>query len=202
MKVGRFHLDVETRRLMLECEDMQLGSRAFEILFAIVAAGGRLVTRDELFDTVWKGVIVADSNLDVHLCSIRKKLGSDRNLIVTVPRRGYRFAGMSSGAEANVAVPAPGDEAVSAGASAPFVRRDEAMTLLGELLDSPALRSRYSKGSSRSQWVTPQSIYAWRLRVAIMRNSLVAGRAVSAAHSAAGGLRCARANPMRRRRQV
>ncbi|OAJ56811.1 winged helix-turn-helix domain-containing protein [Paraburkholderia ginsengiterrae] len=203
MKVGRFYLDVETRRLMLEREDMQLGSRAFDILLLIVAAGGRLVTRDELLDVVWKGVIVADSNLDVHLCSIRKKLGSDRNLIVTVPRRGYRFAGVKSGAEPFGAV--QDDRQVPTEAWTPSVRREEAMTLLGEILSAPALRSRNRKGSPRSQLVSPKRIRAWHLRMAIMRNSLVpvrAARIVSAAPSAAGALRCARANPMRRRRQL
>ncbi|MFM0392905.1 winged helix-turn-helix domain-containing protein [Paraburkholderia phytofirmans] len=175
MKIGRFHIDIEKRRLMLESEDMNLGARAFDILILIVAAGGRLVTRDELLTAVWKGVVVEESNLDVHLCVIRKKLGSDRNLIMTVPRRGYRFATAENRAEP-VGTTARKSER-HAGAQESPARWEVAIDLLREIMDRPVLKSRNSMRNGRA-----------RARVA---------RAVSATASAASRLRCARSNPNR-----
>lgn len=175
MKIGRFQIDIEKRRLMLEGEDMNLGARAFDILTLIVAAGGRLVTRDELLTAVWKGVVVEESNLDVHLCVIRKKLGSDRNLIITVPRRGYRFATAQNGTVQGGATARKSE--LHAGAQESPARWEVAIDLLREIMGSPVLKSRNSMRAGRA-----------RVRAA---------RAVSAAASAAGRLRCARSNPNR-----
>ncbi|MDQ0621935.1 winged helix-turn-helix domain-containing protein [Paraburkholderia graminis] len=171
MKVGRYHIDIKKRRLMLESEDMNLGARAFDILTLIVAAGGRLITRDELVTAVWKGVVVEDGNLDVHLCVIRKKLGSDRNLIITVPRRGYRFATAENGALDGTTA---SKIELSAGAQESPAHWEMAIDLLREIMESPVLKPRNS-----------------------MRNGLARARAarpVSAAGSAASRLRCVRSN--------
>jgi predicted ATPase/DNA-binding winged helix-turn-helix (wHTH) protein len=92
MKLGRFEIDLVMRRLRLDGEYVRLGSRAFDILAVIVSAHGRLVTRDELMKAVWPGIIVEEGNIDVHLSALRKALGADRDLIVTVPGRGYQLA--------------------------------------------------------------------------------------------------------------
>ena len=90
MKLGRFDIDTEARCLLLNSELVRLGSRAFDILVTLAGAGGRLVPRNELMQAVWPGVIVEDCNIDVHVSALRKALGADRDLIVTVPGRGYR----------------------------------------------------------------------------------------------------------------
>lgn len=92
MELGRFELDLGMRRLLRDGEAVRVGSRAFDILAAIAAAGGRLVTRDELMKTVWPGSIVEEGNIDVNLSALRKALGPDRDLIITVPGRGYQLA--------------------------------------------------------------------------------------------------------------
>ena len=92
MKLGRFDIDLGMRRLRLDGQSVRLGSRAFDILAVIVSANGRLVTRDELMKAVWPGIIVEEGNIDVHLSALRKALGADRDLIVTVSGRGYQLA--------------------------------------------------------------------------------------------------------------
>ncbi|SKD04091.1 Predicted ATPase [Burkholderia sp. CF099] len=89
--LGQFELDLGVRALCKDGHEVPLGSRAFDILKAIVLAGGRIVTKDELLETVWPGLVVEESNIHVHLSAVRKALGDHRELIDTVPGRGYRF---------------------------------------------------------------------------------------------------------------
>jgi predicted ATPase/DNA-binding winged helix-turn-helix (wHTH) protein len=79
------------RTLWQDGEVLHLGSRAFEILAVIASAGGRLVTKDELMNAVWPETIVEENNIQVHLSALRKILGPDRDLILTVPGRGYQL---------------------------------------------------------------------------------------------------------------
>jgi len=70
-----------------------LGSRAFDVLLILVEAEGELVTKEELLARVWPGAVVEESNIQVQVSALRKALGEERNLILTVPLRGYRFTG-------------------------------------------------------------------------------------------------------------
>lgn len=66
-----------------------MGSRAIDLLLALVDRHGCLVTKHELMDLVWPGVVVEENNLQVQVSTLRKVLGA--RSIVTVPGRGYRF---------------------------------------------------------------------------------------------------------------
>ncbi|WP_158660667.1 winged helix-turn-helix domain-containing protein [Paraburkholderia hospita] len=57
----------------------------------LASGDGRLVTKDELMNTVWPHTVVEENNIQVHLSALRKALGEDRDCIVTVPGRGYRL---------------------------------------------------------------------------------------------------------------
>ncbi|MDR6392069.1 winged helix-turn-helix domain-containing protein [Paraburkholderia phenoliruptrix] len=91
IELGRFQIDLELRTLWRDGERVPLGSRAFDILAMVASAAGRLVTKDELLDAVWPDTIVEENNIQVHLSALRKILGADRDLILTVPGRGYRL---------------------------------------------------------------------------------------------------------------
>ena len=84
-----------TRQRELRLGDMTvpLGSRAFDVLLILVEAEGELVTKEELLARVWPGAVVEESNIQVQVSALRKALGEERNLILTVPLRGYRFTG-------------------------------------------------------------------------------------------------------------
>ncbi|KQV65141.1 winged helix-turn-helix domain-containing protein [Rhizobium sp. Root1220] len=88
-----WELDLAKRELRALGAPVPIGSRAFEILEALVVSAGEVVFKDDLMKRVWPGVIVEDNTLQVHISAIRKALGKDRNLLKTVSGRGYRLLG-------------------------------------------------------------------------------------------------------------
>ncbi len=93
---GPFLLDRRNRRLIKNGTAIGLGERALDVLCALVAADGALVTKSELMTTVWPGVTVEENNLQVQVYALRRALGEDgdsRGYVRTVSGRGYRFAG-------------------------------------------------------------------------------------------------------------
>jgi pimeloyl-ACP methyl ester carboxylesterase/DNA-binding winged helix-turn-helix (wHTH) protein len=96
---GAFRLDMRHRRLLKNGAAVLLGERALDVLCALVAADGALVTKPELMAQVWPGVTVEENNLQVQVYALRRALGEDgdsRGYIRTVSGRGYRFAGDAS----------------------------------------------------------------------------------------------------------
>jgi TolB-like protein len=96
VRFGPFRLDLDRRELSRDGTVVRLGSRALEILYQLVAAKGELVTKDELMDRVWPGVIVEDNAIQVHVSALRKTIDAGNegpSYVVTVPGRGYRFVG-------------------------------------------------------------------------------------------------------------
>ncbi|WP_397453339.1 response regulator [Pseudomonas sp. NA-150] len=70
---------------------IRLGSRAFDILELLIKAQGRMVSKDALLKAVWPDTVVEENNLQVHISALRKVLGTEREIIKTVPGRGYRL---------------------------------------------------------------------------------------------------------------
>jgi predicted ATPase len=68
------------------------------VLQALYAHRDRLVTKHELFEIAWPGVVVEENNLQVQISTLRKLLGP--YAIATIPGRGYRFTGVSAGTSA------------------------------------------------------------------------------------------------------
>ncbi|MBS0332737.1 MAG: winged helix-turn-helix domain-containing protein [Proteobacteria bacterium] len=80
-------------RLLLRGDvPVQLGSRAFDLLHILLASRGAVVAKSDLLGRVWPGVIVDESNLRFQVRALRTALGRDRNLIKTIPGRGYLLA--------------------------------------------------------------------------------------------------------------
>lgn len=97
---GRYRLR-PTQFLLLEGDTpVPLGSRALEILIALLERPGELISRQELMKRVWPDVFVVPGNLNFHVCKLRRTLrdGQDGNrFIISIPGRGYRFVGELSG---------------------------------------------------------------------------------------------------------
>ncbi|HLN07869.1 MAG TPA: winged helix-turn-helix domain-containing protein, partial [Xanthobacteraceae bacterium] len=91
VRFGRFELQPHRRELLADGVQVQLGSRAFDVLVALIEGRGELVTKDELLARVWSGMVVEDGNLQVQVSTLRKVFGEDRDFIRTIPGRGYRF---------------------------------------------------------------------------------------------------------------
>src|SRR4051812_13459437 len=88
------HILIPKERLLLCAgEPVLLTGKVFDLLVALVRRSGHLLTKDELFEEVWPNTVVQETNLTVNMSALRKALqrGSDRNVIQTVPGRGYRF---------------------------------------------------------------------------------------------------------------
>jgi DNA-binding winged helix-turn-helix (wHTH) protein len=77
---GRFQLFVRERLLLRDEVHVSLGSRAFDVLVALVERSGETVNRQELFEFVWPDVVVAKVNLRVHVASLRKALDATDSL--------------------------------------------------------------------------------------------------------------------------
>ena len=93
-RFGSFRLLPGRRELLLGGELVPLGSRAFDLLMALVKRRGQLATKDELMAEVWPATIVDESNLPVQISTLRKALGGEADssrYLQTVPGRGYCF---------------------------------------------------------------------------------------------------------------
>ena len=108
-----FELQPRERRLLVDGSPANLGARAFDLLLALVDRAGTLVSKNELLDLVWPGLVVEEANLSVQVSSLRKVLGGE--IIATIPGRGYRFTAPLA---APTAGPAPGATGPTVGASA------------------------------------------------------------------------------------
>ena len=89
-RFGQFELNPATRQLLANGVEVFLGARAFDVLLALIERRERLVTKNELLEAAWPGLVVEENNLQVQISALRKALGS--HAIVTIPGRGYRFA--------------------------------------------------------------------------------------------------------------
>src|SRR3981081_3868532 len=72
---GPFRLYPEQRMLLRANAPLQLGSRAREILLALVERAGEIVKKNELIARVWPDTIVEEGTLRVHIAALRKALG-------------------------------------------------------------------------------------------------------------------------------
>src|SRR5437667_3809061 len=91
---GPFRLLTARHELLAQGVPVAIGQRALDVLFALVARHGELVTKDELMSEVWPGVVVEENNLAVHISALRKILGQaadGKSYLQTVAGRGYRF---------------------------------------------------------------------------------------------------------------
>jgi DNA-binding winged helix-turn-helix (wHTH) protein len=106
---GDFVLDTVDERLLGPDGPVHLGRKSFQVLDVLVAQPGRLIAKETLFDTVWRGLHVSESVLTVAIKELRKALGDQAKnpkFIVSVYGRGYRFvAPIVRVSRANVALP-------------------------------------------------------------------------------------------------
>lgn len=85
-----FVLDLSTRALLADGVPVPLSGRQIDLLAALVAQRGAVVSKNDLLSTVWPGQVVEENNAAVHVSALRRVLG--REAIVTVTGQGYRFA--------------------------------------------------------------------------------------------------------------
>ncbi len=91
--VGDLHLDHDARMVVLGDQPLQLTAVEFDLLFSLAKAAGRIKTREQLLNEVAdRNFDIFDRSIDVHISSLRRKLGDDPKsprFIITVRGSGY-----------------------------------------------------------------------------------------------------------------
>ena len=96
---GSFRLDPAERRLFRGDDEVPLRPKTFAVLRHLLERAGRLVSKDELLDAVWRDTAVGDTVLKVSIRELREALEDDAKapqFIETEHRAGYRFIGAVS----------------------------------------------------------------------------------------------------------
>lgn len=94
-EMSTISIDRNRRVVTANGEEVDLTAKEFDLLGVLMEDPGRVVPRQELYARVWDPVwIGSGKTLDVHVASVRKKLGNP-DLIETVRGVGYRFVDIS-----------------------------------------------------------------------------------------------------------
>jgi DNA-binding response OmpR family regulator len=95
IRLGEMEVDIVNRQVRAGASVVHLSGIEQSLLYLLASRGGRVVTREEILDTIWGTDFVAESNIvDRHIRSLRIKLQNgyrDPRFIATVPGQGYRF---------------------------------------------------------------------------------------------------------------
>jgi DNA-binding response OmpR family regulator len=95
IKLGDLEIDILNRTVRAGTSELHLTSLEQSLLYLLAANAGRVVTREEILDTLWGVDYVAESNVvDRQIRNLRARLQNDwrqPRFIATVPGRGYRF---------------------------------------------------------------------------------------------------------------
>jgi DNA-binding response OmpR family regulator len=95
IKIGELEIDILNRTVRAGASELHLTSLEQSLLYLLAANAGRVVTREEILDTLWGVDYVAESNVvDRQIRNLRARLQNDwrePRFIATVPGRGYRF---------------------------------------------------------------------------------------------------------------
>ncbi len=112
-----FRVDPVRRLLQRDGEPVPITPKALSILLVLLEQAGEVVEKSGLIDEVWGDTHVSEANLTQNIFALRKSLGeraNDPRYVVTVPGRGYSFAGelrrtdrSSTGSFPLVSIPPP-----------------------------------------------------------------------------------------------
>jgi predicted ATPase/DNA-binding winged helix-turn-helix (wHTH) protein len=94
LSFGPFRLNPTRRVLLRDGKPLRLGSRALDLLIALVDNGKDLISKEDLLKRVWPDTFIEEANLRVHIAALRKLLGDEGTgdqYIGTVAGRGYCF---------------------------------------------------------------------------------------------------------------
>ena len=93
VNIGSVEIDTDRYLVTVEGEPLALTRTEFGILYALATAKGRVLTRNQLIDeAIGSDAMVTDRTIDVHVTSLRSKLGLARELVETVRGIGYRLS--------------------------------------------------------------------------------------------------------------
>jgi len=94
MRIGDLAIDFSKIKVTLKEKVIELTAKEFELLKTLIKANGRVLSRDFLLDAVWgidQAVDIQTRTVDVHITTLRRKLRTAADRIITVKNYGYRF---------------------------------------------------------------------------------------------------------------
>ena len=93
-RFGAYEFDEASWSLRVGGVVAPLEGKPLEVLHELLLRAGEVVTKEELFDSVWPGVVVVEGSLTTAVSKLRRALGpGGEAVVVTAPRVGYRLAG-------------------------------------------------------------------------------------------------------------
>jgi DNA-binding winged helix-turn-helix (wHTH) protein/tetratricopeptide (TPR) repeat protein len=102
-EIGDLTLDLDAKVLWHNGEPLRIPLKQIELLCLLAERDGKIVSKEEIFKTIWQESFVEESNLTRQIYLLRHLLrqsGADEDLIQNIPKRGYRFAGHTPKIEA------------------------------------------------------------------------------------------------------
>lgn len=91
-RIGPFTIDSHKKKITAGSESFALTATEYHLFTCLARRPGKVFSREELLDHIWEGGVVTDRTVDVHMVSLRKKLGRYADSIETVRGFGYRFS--------------------------------------------------------------------------------------------------------------
>jgi len=92
LTVGSLSMDVGAHRVFVDGAELELRPKEFDLLALLLSEAGRVVTRERIMHEVWdEHWFGSTKTLDMHISSLRKRLGTTGDLITTLRGIGYRF---------------------------------------------------------------------------------------------------------------
>jgi len=94
LKTGDLSIDFSRILVFVKGKPIELTAKEFELLTTLIKAKGRVLSRDYLLDAIWgfdNAIEIQTRTVDVHIRTLRKKLKSEAERIITVKNYGYRF---------------------------------------------------------------------------------------------------------------
>ena len=92
VRFGRLEISERKRSVLADGVQIVLTNKEFELLNLLVRSPGIVMTRDQLLDEIWGHDFSGESRtLDVHIATLRQKLGSAGEVIETIRGVGYRL---------------------------------------------------------------------------------------------------------------
>lgn len=93
-RAGNIEIDPASRSIMVDGRPVEFTAKEYDLLEFFVTNAGRVISRDEILETVWGGQHTSDSNvIEVFVCHLRNKIGDENNQIIrTIRGVGYFFS--------------------------------------------------------------------------------------------------------------
>ena len=99
-RLGMLYVSLSKHLVMVEGEEVTLTNKEFSLLTCLLQNQGRVLTRDQLLNDIWGYSFDGENRtVDVHIRTLRHKLGVAGRLIKTVRGVGYKIGGEPSEGE-------------------------------------------------------------------------------------------------------